>query len=127
MTASTEECNASPRTASEPRGANVKVIVVGAGVGGLATALMLQRRGIRAEVYEQSATVRELGVGINTLPPSIGELTELGLLPELDKIAIRTRKLIYYNRLGQQVWDELRGMDAGHRSPQFSIHRGRLQ
>jgi 2-polyprenyl-6-methoxyphenol hydroxylase-like FAD-dependent oxidoreductase len=105
----------------------VKVIVVGAGVGGLATALMLQRRGIRAEVYEQSATVRELGVGINTLPPSIGELTELGLLPELDKIAIRTRKLIYYNRLGQQVWDELRGMDAGHRSPQFSIHRGRLQ
>jgi len=97
-------------------------------VGGLTTALMLHRRGIRAEIYEQSATVRDsLGVGINTLPPSIGELAELGLLPELDKIGIRTRELNYYNRLGQLVWSEVRGLDAGHRSPQFSIHRGRLQ
>jgi len=106
----------------------MKVVIVGAGVGGLTTALMLQRRGIRAEIYEQSATVRDsLGVGINTLPPSIGELAELGLLPELDKIGIRTRELNYYNRLGQLVWSEVRGLDAGHRSPQFSIHRGRLQ
>ena len=106
----------------------MKVVIVGAGVGGLTTALMLQRRGIRAEIYEQSSTVRDsLGVGINTLPPSIGELAELGLLPELDKIGIRTRELNYYNRLGQLVWSEVRGLDAGHRSPQFSIHRGRLQ
>jgi 2-polyprenyl-6-methoxyphenol hydroxylase-like FAD-dependent oxidoreductase len=106
----------------------VRVIIVGAGVGGLTVALMLQRRGIRAEIYEQSSTVRDnVGVGINTLPPSIAELTELGLLPELDKIGIRTRELIYYNRLGQAVWDELRGLDAGHSAPQFSLHRGRLQ
>jgi len=30
------------------------------------------------------------------------------------------------NRFGQVVWRELRGIEAGHAVPQFSIHRGRL-
>jgi 5-methylphenazine-1-carboxylate 1-monooxygenase len=105
----------------------MKIIIAGAGIGGLTTALMLHARGIRAEIYEQAPEVRELGVGINTLPAAIGELAELGLLPALDAVAIRTRELIYLNRQGQEVWRELRGMHAGHPVPQFSIHRGRLQ
>ncbi|MEC5321729.1 MULTISPECIES: flavin-dependent oxidoreductase [unclassified Aurantimonas] len=105
----------------------MKVIIVGAGIGGLTTALMLHKRGIRAEVYEQSPEVREVGVGINTLPHAIRELAEVGLLPALDKVGIRTRELVYYNRQGQEVWREPRGTDAGHPVPQFSIHRGRLQ
>src|SRR6185437_2243655 len=36
-------------------------------------------------------------------------------------------ELIYMNRFGQEVWRELRGLDAGHPVPQFSIHRGVLQ
>jgi 2-polyprenyl-6-methoxyphenol hydroxylase-like FAD-dependent oxidoreductase len=105
----------------------MKVIIAGAGIGGLTTALMLHARGIAAEIYEQSPTVREIGVGINTLPLAIGELAGLGLLPALDAVAVRTRELIYLNRQGQEVWRELRGLDAGHPVPQFSIHRGRLQ
>jgi 2-polyprenyl-6-methoxyphenol hydroxylase-like FAD-dependent oxidoreductase len=105
----------------------MKIIIAGAGIGGLTTALMLHARGIKAEIYEQAPEVRELGVGINTLPTAIGELAELGLLPALDAVAIRTRELIYLNRYGQEVWRELRGMHAGHPVPQFSIHRGRLQ
>ncbi|MEM8753498.1 MAG: FAD-dependent monooxygenase, partial [Pseudomonadota bacterium] len=42
-------------------------------------------------------------------------------------VGIATRELIYLNRQGQEVWRELRGRDAGHPVPQFSIHRGRLQ
>ena len=105
----------------------MKVIIVGAGIGGLTAALMLHERGIRAEMYEQADAVRELGVGINTLPHAIRELAELGLLPALDDTGIRTRELIYSNRQGQEVWRELRGIDAGYPVPQFSIHRGRLQ
>ena len=105
----------------------MKVIIAGAGIGGLTTALMLHQRGIDAVVYEQSATVREIGVGINTLPHAIRELAEIGLLPALDNTGIRTRELVYYNRQGQEVWSEPRGIDAGHPVPQFSIHRGRLQ
>ena len=103
------------------------VIIIGGGIGGLATALTLHRRGIECRIYEQSSQIRELGVGINTLPHAIGELADLGLLRALDAAGLRTYELIYMNRFGQEVWRELRGLDAGHPVPQFSIHRGALQ
>src|SRR5918997_1009040 len=105
----------------------MKAIIVGGGIGGLTTALMLHSRGITAEVYEQADAIRELGVGINTLPHAIKELKQLGLLARLDEVAIRTYELIYTNRFGQEIWREPRGIDAGYDVPQFSIHRGRLQ
>src|ERR1700760_1322508 len=102
----------------------MKVLIAGAGVGGLTLALMLHRRGVEAVVFEQAVEIRELGVGINILPHAIKELAALGLLPALDAIGIRTRELIYANRFGQVVWRELRGTDAGFETPQFSIHPG---
>jgi 2-polyprenyl-6-methoxyphenol hydroxylase-like FAD-dependent oxidoreductase len=105
----------------------MKVIIIGGGIGGLTTALMLHARGIACEVFEQGDTIRELGVGINTLPHAIKELKELGLLERLDAVGIRTYELIYTNRFGQEIWREPRGLDAGYDVPQFSIHRGRLQ
>lgn len=105
----------------------MKVIIVGGGIGGLTTALMLHARGIDCEVYEQASEVRELGVGINTLPHAIKELAQLGLLERLDAVAIRTYELFYTDRFGQEIWREPRGTDAGFDVPQFSIHRGKLQ
>jgi 2-polyprenyl-6-methoxyphenol hydroxylase-like FAD-dependent oxidoreductase len=105
----------------------MKAIIVGGGVGGLTTALMLHARGIDCEIFEQADSIRELGVGINTLPHAIRELKEIGLLERLDAVAIRTYELFYANRFGQTVWHELRGTDAGFDVPQFSIHRGKLQ
>ncbi len=105
----------------------MKAIIVGGGIGGLTTALMLHARGLDCEVYEQASEVRELGVGINTLPHAIKELAQLGLLERLDAVGIRTYELFYANRFGQTVWHELRGTDAGFDVPQFSIHRGKLQ
>jgi 5-methylphenazine-1-carboxylate 1-monooxygenase len=102
------------------------VLIVGGGIGGLATALSLHAAGIGCTVFEQVRELRELGVGINTLPHAIKELAALGLLPALDRAGIRTRELIYANRFGQVVWRELRGTDAGFDMPQFSIHRGKL-
>ena len=105
----------------------MKAIIAGAGVGGLALALMLHRRGVESVVFEQASEIREVGVGINILPHAIKELAALGLLPALDAVGIRTKELHYVSRLGQKVWSELRGTDAGFDYPQFSIHRGRLQ
>lgn len=105
----------------------MKVLIAGAGIGGLTTALMLHARGIPVQIYETAAEVREAGVGINILPHAIRELETLGLLPALDIVGLRTRRLTYYTRSGQEVWSELRGTYAGHEVPQFSIHRGRLQ
>src|SRR3954465_1067999 len=104
----------------------MKAIIVGGGIGGLVTALMLHARGIDCEIYEQTDAVRELGVGINTLPHAIKELAERGLLARLEDVAIRTHELFYTNRTGQEIWREPRGIEAGYDYPQFSIHRGRL-
>jgi 5-methylphenazine-1-carboxylate 1-monooxygenase len=104
-----------------------RILIAGAGIGGLTLALMLHGRGISSVIYEQASEVREAGVGINTLPHAIRELAALGLLPALDAVGIRTSELHYMNRIGQTVWSEPRGLAAGFDVPQFSIHRGRLQ
>ena len=104
----------------------MQVLIAGGGVGGLTLALMLHQRGIGCTVLEAAAEVRELGVGINTLPHCVAEWAALGLLEDLDAIAIRTRELRYLNHLGQTLWAEPRGLHAKHPHPQFSIHRGRL-
>ena len=105
----------------------MKVLIAGAGLGGLTLALMLHRRGVESVIFEQASEIREVGVGINILPHAIKELAALDLLPRLDAVGIRTKELHYVSRLGQKVWSEPRGMDAGFDYPQFSIHRGRLQ
>ena len=105
----------------------MKVLIAGGGIGGLACALFLHRAGIDCEIFEKSGKIRELGVGINTLPHAIKELAGLGLLERLDAVAIRTHQLIYQNRFGQEIWRDLRGLHAGLDYPQFSIHRGKLQ
>jgi 2-polyprenyl-6-methoxyphenol hydroxylase-like FAD-dependent oxidoreductase len=104
----------------------MKVVIVGAGIGGLTAALALRAVGIESEIYDQARGLRELGVGINMLPHAVKELAALGLLPALDTAGIRTRELIYANRFGQTVWQELRGLEADYDTPQFSIHRGKL-
>lgn len=104
----------------------MKALIAGAGIGGLTTAILLHEAGIEVEIFERAEDVRELGVGINMLPHAVRQLADLGLLPELDTHGIRTRELFYTNRFGQPVWSELRGVDAGHDVPQFSIHRGKL-
>ncbi|HIW34906.1 MAG TPA: flavin-dependent oxidoreductase [Candidatus Paenibacillus intestinavium] len=104
-----------------------KAIVVGAGIGGLTTALYLHRAGLDVRIYESVTTIKELGVGINLLPHSVRILWDLGLQKALDEVAIRTKQLVYYNKFGQLIWQEARGIDAGYSWPQYSIHRGRLQ
>lgn len=104
----------------------MRVLIVGGGIGGLTTALCLHRAGIEAVVYESAPALRELGVGINLLPHAVRELSTLGVQPELAATAIETGALAYYTKYGRLIQSEPRGLRAGYRWPQFSIHRGRL-
>ncbi|HTU56837.1 MAG TPA: NAD(P)-binding protein, partial [Polyangiales bacterium] len=53
----------------------MRIIVVGAGIGGLTTALSLHQAGIEVDVYEAVPELKPLGVGINILPHAARELT----------------------------------------------------
>ena len=101
--------------------------VIGAGIGGLATALSLHEIGADVVVFESAREVRALGVGINLLPHAVLELDALGLLDELCAQAVAPEQLVYCTRRGQEIWREPRGRAAGYPWPQLSIHRGTLQ
>jgi 5-methylphenazine-1-carboxylate 1-monooxygenase len=109
------------------RGSDVKVVVIGAGIGGLTAALRLHHRGIDCEVHEQSERLRPLGVGINLLPHTVQELAAVGLLDRLVESGISTAELFYTHRLGHEILRKPCGVDAGFAVPQLSFHRGRLQ
>jgi len=102
------------------------VLIAGGGIGGLALALSLNQVGVQALVFESAAEPKALGVGINVLPHAVRELIELGLESDLDAIGVRTSTLAYFSKHGKPIWSEPRGMDAGYRWPQFSVHRGAL-
>jgi 2-polyprenyl-6-methoxyphenol hydroxylase-like FAD-dependent oxidoreductase len=103
------------------------VVIVGAGIGGLTLALSLHQAGISCRIYEAVAELRPLGVGINILPHAARELDELGLLPALDAVGVRTKESIFYTQHGQFIFREPAGEAAGYDWPQYSIHRGDLQ
>jgi 2-polyprenyl-6-methoxyphenol hydroxylase-like FAD-dependent oxidoreductase len=103
------------------------VLIIGGGIAGLTTALSLHQIGVDCRVFESVETIEPLGVGINTLPHAVRELSELGLRDRLAATAVATGRLAYYSAHGQRIWDEPRGEAAGYHWPQFSIHRGELQ
>jgi 2-polyprenyl-6-methoxyphenol hydroxylase-like FAD-dependent oxidoreductase len=102
----------------------LKIIVIGGGIGGLATALSLHEAGIAVRVFETVQTLTALGVGINIQASAVRELSELGLAADIEATAIATSTLGYFNKHGQKIWSEPRGRAAGYNWPQYSIHRG---
>lgn len=106
----------------------MRIVIIGAGIGGLATALSLEAAGLRnIEIYERVTQIEGLGVGINLLPHAMRELTELGIQDRIEALGVAPTQLSYYNRHGQLIWSEPRGRAAGYHWPQLSVHRGRLQ
>jgi len=108
-------------TAADPA-----VLIVGAGIGGLTTALELHRAGISCRVVEAASAFGPLGVGINILPHASRELDSLGLEERLTARGIITREQIFFNRFGQLIYAEPAGRYAGYADPQYSIHRADL-
>ena len=105
----------------------MNVVIIGAGIGGLTLGLRLHQAGIPCRVYEAAPEIQPLGVGINLLPHATRELSELGLLPALEAVAVTTQEIAYFNRFGQAIYREPSGRFGGYEWPQFSIHRGDLQ
>jgi 5-methylphenazine-1-carboxylate 1-monooxygenase len=105
----------------------MEVIIVGGGIAGLTLALRLHQASISARLYEAVHEPAPLGLGINLQPAAVREFTELGLGAELAETGVEMNRLSYFNKLGQLICHEKRGLAAGYRWPQYAIHRGLLQ
>lgn len=104
------------------------VLIAGAGIGGLALALTLHEIGVPCLVLESVPELKPLGVGINLQPNAVRELYELGFGPaDLDEIGVQTQEFALVGLNGKDVYSEPRGLKAGYRWPQYSVHRGGLQ
>ncbi|MGX7825923.1 FAD-dependent monooxygenase [Actinokineospora sp. 24-640] len=65
----------------------MRIVIVGAGIGGLLTAIALQREGLRAEVYDQAAQLREAGAGLLMGSNAVRLLWRLGLGERFERIS----------------------------------------
>src|SRR4051794_15172527 len=66
---------------------SLKVIVAGAGVGGLTTAIALRQAGIDAQVYEQAEDLRQVGAGLHIWTNAMRVMQGLGVAEELGQHA----------------------------------------
>lgn len=104
----------------------MEIAIIGGGIAGLALAIGLHRRGIQSSVFEAAPKLREIGVGITLLPHAMREIAELGLLDVMRASGIETRTSEFYNRFGQKLYSEPRGILAGYTLPEVAINRGKL-
>jgi len=105
------------------------IAIVGGGIGGLAAALALTRRGIEVAVYEQAPELRELGAGVQISANGTRVLHALGLKEALERVQVLPAgKAIRLWNTGQtwKLFDLGMESVARYGSPYITIHRGDL-
>ena len=103
--------------------------IIGAGIGGLTLAALLQKRGYLVSVFEQATQFARVGAGIQQSANAVKVLRDIGLEDELKSIAFCPQS--WNNR----VWDsgevkyELAlgsSFEQKYGAPNFLLHRGDL-
>ena len=106
-----------------------KVVVVGAGIGGLTAALALLERGIDVEVYEQSNELKEVGAGIQISSNGTRVLFALGLEKTLGQVQVRPerRELRHWSTGETWNWFDLGDKNVERfGTPHLMFHRADL-
>ena len=107
----------------------LKVAIVGAGMGGLATAAALRRVGIDVTVYEQASQFTRLGAGIQVGCNAMKVLRVLGLEEKLRSQSFYPRSWNNRDwRTGEVKFDMIFGESAEQKfgAPYLLAHRGDL-
>ena len=104
-----------------------RILIAGAGIGGIVGALALLQRGFEVELYEQATDLREIGAGVQISPNGSRVLRALGLQSAMEAIAsVPTAKDMRLFNTGQAWRVQDLGATAQQRfgSPYWLVHRG---
>jgi glycine/D-amino acid oxidase-like deaminating enzyme len=105
------------------------ILIIGAGLGGLAAAAVLQRRGIRVRVFEQAAQLGEVGAGIQMSANAMKVLDRIGLRAELEPVAVRPLAFEFRRFDSGEHLHRIplgRPHEERHGAPYFQLHRADL-
>lgn len=104
------------------------IAIIGAGIGGLTTALFLEKLGVSVQIFEQSPTIKPVGAGIILAHNAMQIFDKLGLKKSitdlgnsLTSINITTEKLEHINRIETKYFDNKFNANS------VAIQRGVLQ
>lgn len=103
-----------------------KIVIAGAGIGGLTLALALHARGHACKIFEAAPRFETVGAGINIQPYAALELHRLGLASALAAASVTPLQGVYASTEGEIAIREPLGINAGFSCPQYSIHRAAL-
>jgi FAD-dependent urate hydroxylase len=84
---------------------NLKAIVVGAGMGGLTTAVALRQAGFEVEVYDRVRELRPAGAAISLWSNGIKVLNRLGLGDQMAAIGGCMERMAYFSHTGELLTD----------------------
>jgi salicylate hydroxylase len=106
----------------------MKVLIAGAGLGGLAAALAMLRRSIDVEIYEQASELKEVGAGVQISANGTGVLFALGLEESVRKWGVHAvdKEIRLWNTgRSWSLFSTLRPASGGerYRYPMFMLHR----
>ncbi|MDJ0513681.1 MAG: FAD-dependent monooxygenase [Methyloceanibacter sp.] len=105
------------------------VLIAGGGIGGLATAIALDRKDIEAHILERSNFAEESGAGIQLGPNATRVLRRLGVLDALEPQTFRPRAVwLFDGRTGKKLATVPLGDVAEERygAPYVTAHRADL-
>ena len=108
---------------------DLAIKIVGAGIGGLAAALGLQRAGFTVRVYEQAPKLVQVGAGLSLSPTAAFGLRHLGLGDVLDEFAFTPEnQFIRHHADGRLLMLSNRGSALMNRFGEryYLIHRADL-
>ena len=112
------------------RRATAHIVIVGAGIGGLAAALALRRAGQRVEVYERAAVLGGVGAGVTLQPNAVLALRRLGIGERIERAGAILRAGALLRRDGRPLSELPREMSeallAELGAPIVGIHRATL-
>jgi FAD-dependent urate hydroxylase len=84
---------------------DLRIAVVGAGIGGLSAGIALRRAGFMTEVYERAPEIQPIGAGLCLWPNGAKAVNALGLERRMEEISPAMRAVQFRTRDGELLSD----------------------